>query len=96
MSADQIVFLCILLVAVVKIECAFQRMTWRTFPPRWLADLVILIAGSGCAREILVSDWRPGWLVVLLLAGATLLLVFERRWPAACKPKPDAAPHHPV
>lgn len=93
MSLDQIAFLAILLVAVVKIECAFQRMSWRTWPPRWLADLVLLVAGAGGAREILVNAWRPGWVGVLLLTGAALLLVFERRAPAVCKPP---AQHHPV
>lgn len=93
MSLDQIAFLVILLVAVVKIECAFQRMSWRTWPPRWLADLVLLVAGAGGAREILVNAWRPGWVVVLLLSGAALLLVFERRAPTSCKPP---AKHHPV
>lgn len=93
MSLDQIAFLAILLVAIVKIECAFQRMSWRTWPPRWLADLVLLVAGAGGAREILVNAWRPGWIGVLLLAGAALLLVFERRAPVSCK-KP--AQHHPV
>lgn len=93
MSLDQILFLLILLVALVKIECAFQRMSWRTWPPRWLADLVLLVAGAGGAREILVNAWHPGWIGVLLLAGAALLLVFERRAPAACKPP---AQHHPV
>lgn len=93
MSLDQILFLLILMVALVKIECAFQRMSWRTWPPRWLADLLLLVAGAGGAREILVNAWRPGWVVVLLLAGAAMLLVFERRAPASCKP---TVPHHPV
>jgi len=88
MSTEQILFLVAALVAAIKIECAFQRMSWRTWPPRWLADLVLLVASAAGAREILAHAWRPGWIVVLLIAGATLLLVFERRWPANCKPKP--------
>lgn len=87
MTADQIAFLAITLVVVVKVECAFQHMSWHTWPPRWLADLLILVAGAGGVREILVNAWRPGWLVVLLMAGVTLMLVFERRWPSNCKPE---------
>lgn len=97
MNADQLAFLAIMLVVVIKVECAFQRMSWTTWPPRWLADLLILVAGAGGAREILVNAWRPGWLVVGLLAGVTLMLVFERRWPANCKPEHHEPPrHHPV
>jgi hypothetical protein len=96
MSLDQILFLAIVLVATVKIECAFQRMSWRTWPPRWLADLVLLVASAAGAREILAHAWQPGWVPLLLLAGATLLLVFERRSPVTCKPKNDPATHHPV
>jgi len=85
MSIEQILFLAAALVAAIKIECAFQRMSWRTWPPRWLADVILLIAAAAGVREILANAWQPDWVPLLLIAGAALLLVFERRWPAGCK-----------
>lgn len=95
MSADQLLFLLAFAATLIKIECSFQHMSWRTWPPRWVADLILMLACAAGAREILTNAWRPGWIVTMLAIGVAMMFAFERRWPANCAPKKPAS-HHSV
>lgn len=77
MSAAAILFLAAALIIAIKAECALQKQTWRSMPPRWIGELVLVFAVA-CQIHEIIKGVTPGWPITLMAAGVALLLLFDR------------------
>lgn len=61
------------------VESSFQKITWRNFPPIWIADLALLFGAAGMVLELIVGTFKPGWPVSTFAAGAAAIVFFCHR-----------------
>jgi hypothetical protein len=77
MSAAAILFCVAAAVILVRVECALQKMTWRTWPPTWVAHVALLFGAALVVRGICMDGFNPGWPVAIFAAGAAGLMIFN-------------------